>query len=980
MSQSSQSAPLLFGEAGDLEANAPLAIATFWPGNYAPYVAGDNGADVAKLSGSLSAGATTVRVKSAASVRPSGEAATWPYRSSRGAGTAAGAHTVNTHDVVSFVRVDDELMQITGNPSVDGGDVVLAVRRGIWGTQATSHAANARVMSPVYIGSKTAVADDQGLSGIPGRDDSRYALRYGIKLWQPDGYGWIADRIRDTFGSGFQGYNAFWLDVTSCVQYNNADWAGNPVWGWDDPVNKKLTRDRWGDHQQTKLAGLRSELPGKKMVTNTLQNNDSCADELLASHTDAGVMENWMRTDGSWGNGFSWTAEMDRTIRTMANNWPAAYWVRWNRGVPDPQRYERFAYGSLLLAHRPSATKYTYGGPFDLDRPDELYFWDWGTPSETTSQVSGLALPSGLYARAYSNGLIIVNPTSTTKTHNLGGTYYDVVNKNPQGDPTPVTTITIPAKDAAFLVGNVTAGDPPPKCDGKTATIVGTNGPNTLTGTSGPDVIWGGGGNDTIKGLAGNDTICGGGGKDVIFGAGGNDTILGGKGNDTIWASDGSDTVSGGKGNDAIWPGGGTNESRGNGGDDAIHATFGNNDSYGGNNNDVIYVAAGSGEVSGGKGIDTIDARDATSRVEIDIANPDGKGGTFSTTQGSAVLFGIEHAVGSAFGDELLGDFRNNVLTGRGGPDTIRGFAGNDALYGSSGNDYLNGGSGADQNYGGAGTGDECTNGTPHDCESGGGGGGGACTPDSAPYGIGEKTVTLVDPSRGRTLQTTIYYPATSNGTNAPVVCGPFPMVVAGHGAAGNGRSAADLFRFLVNDGYVVVGPTFPSGFQFDQMARDVSFVIDEVLDMRSGNDPMTQFDGQNIGFIGTSLGGGVGYSLFLNCCTDSRVDAVLPRAGVVPTGSFNYNNGPALLAIHGDADTVVPIAPALSFYNSAQSPKGFIRLAGVGHDLNVGPHPLLRDVALGFFDWQLRGDTGGKNVILQSVNSLGLATIQHDW
>ena len=87
VSQSSQSAPLLFDEAGDLEANAPLAIATFWPGNYAPYVAGDNSVDVAKLSGSLSAGATTVRVKSAASVRPSGEAATWPYRNSRGAGT-----------------------------------------------------------------------------------------------------------------------------------------------------------------------------------------------------------------------------------------------------------------------------------------------------------------------------------------------------------------------------------------------------------------------------------------------------------------------------------------------------------------------------------------------------------------------------------------------------------------------------------------------------------------------------------------------------------------------------------------------------------------------------------------------------------------------------------------------------------------------------------------------------------------------------
>ncbi len=455
VSQSSLSAPLLFGEAADLEAEASLAIATFWPGNYEPYVAGEYPDDVAVLSGSLSAGAATVRVKSAALVRPGGTTATWPYRNSRGSGTGAGAYSANTHDFVSWIRVGNEIMQVTANPYVAGGDVVLSVRRGIWGTSAVSHGANQRVFSPVYIGSKSAVAVDQGLSGSPGRNDTRYPLRYGIKLWQPDGYGWIADRIRDSFGPGLQGYNTFWLDVTSCVQYNNADWLGNPVWGWDDTRSQKLSRNRWGDHQQTKLAGLRQEFPGKHLIANTLQNNDSCADELLGGHVDAGVMENWMRTDGSWGNGFSWTAEMDRVIRTMANNSPAAYWVRWNRGVPNPQQYQRFAYGSLLLGYRPNATQFTYGGPFNLDKPGELYFWDWGTPTQTSNQISGLKLASGLYTRTYSNGLILVNPTNSPITHNLTTTHYDVINKTNQ-EPTPTTTITIKPKDAAFLLTNPT--------------------------------------------------------------------------------------------------------------------------------------------------------------------------------------------------------------------------------------------------------------------------------------------------------------------------------------------------------------------------------------------------------------------------------------------------------------------------------------------------------------------------------------------
>ncbi len=71
-------------------------------------------------------------------------------------------------------------------------------------------------------------------------------------------------------------------------------------------------------------------------------------------------------------------------------------------------------------------------------------------------------------------------------------------------------------------------------CAGRTATIVGTAGPDALTGTRGPDVIAAGGGRDSIIGGGGNDVICGGVGNDTVRGGMGDDTLDGGADRDIL--------------------------------------------------------------------------------------------------------------------------------------------------------------------------------------------------------------------------------------------------------------------------------------------------------------------------------------------------------------------------------------------------------------------------------------------------------------
>ena len=49
----------------------------------------------------------------------------------------------------------------------------------------------------------------------------------------------------------------------------------------------------------------------------------------------------------------------------------------------------------------------------------------------------------------------------------------------------------------------------PPRCHGRRAEIVGTDGDDVLQGTPERDVIWGGPGDDEILGSLGNDLLCG---------------------------------------------------------------------------------------------------------------------------------------------------------------------------------------------------------------------------------------------------------------------------------------------------------------------------------------------------------------------------------------------------------------------------------------------------------------------------------------
>ena len=156
-----------------------------------------------------------------------------------------------------------------------------------------------------------------------------------------------------------------------------------------------------------------------------------------------------------------------------------------------------------------------------------------------------------------------------------------------------------------------------PLCEGRPATIVGTNGPDNLVGTNGDDVIVGLGGNDVINSLDGDDIVCGGDGNDLVRAGRGEDRVFGEAGNDVIRGQQSADFIDGGDGDDQLRGQNGADEINGGHGDDTIlggkgrdviDGQTGHDDIGGGNHDDTVIGGYGDDFLRGGNGADVIDS------------------------------------------------------------------------------------------------------------------------------------------------------------------------------------------------------------------------------------------------------------------------------------------------------------------------------------------------------------------------------------
>ncbi|HQY89292.1 MAG TPA: calcium-binding protein, partial [Tepidisphaeraceae bacterium] len=209
------------------------------------------------------------------------------------------------------------------------------------------------------------------------------------------------------------------------------------------------------------------------------------------------------------------------------------------------------------------------------------------------------------------------------------------------------------------------------------------------------------------------------GGDDLItYNLGRTCTLAGGSGNDTITTTGADTTMFGGAGDDSLTGGTGFNhyfpdrDSK-NGptqaGDDTMIGTA---------SNEIYYSDAGSDVIEAGGGPDDGGARDwlyytrrtAALRLTLDGIANDGAPSETGNFSGIEMLFGgsgndfidvgdiaIESVDGGAGDDVIVGSPGEDELAGGEGNDTLVGHAGFDTLHGGNGNDRICGGAGDDR-------------------------------------------------------------------------------------------------------------------------------------------------------------------------------------------------------------------------------------------------------------------------------------------
>ncbi|KJZ21738.1 Hint domain-containing protein [Tritonibacter mobilis] len=209
--------------------------------------------------------------------------------------------------------------------------------------------------------------------------------------------------------------------------------------------------------------------------------------------------------------------------------------------------------------------------------------------------------------------------------------------------------------------------------------LIGGSGADSIEGDIGDDYIEGGDGDDTLYGETsgyggtGDDTLKGGAGDDYIHGGSGIDSLMGEEGNDTLYSYAGDSTLDGGSGNDRLDVYLGNNTLVGGDGDDTISGGMGDDSMLGESGDDSFALADdfGSDTIVGGEtgetSGDTLDLRNITSDLTIDLTSADAEAGSFTDGTSTGTFTEIENI-------RLGGGADTLVLADGSGADAVEGF------------------------------------------------------------------------------------------------------------------------------------------------------------------------------------------------------------------------------------------------------------------------------------------------------------------
>lgn len=188
----------------------------------------------------------------------------------------------------------------------------------------------------------------------------------------------------------------------------------------------------------------------------------------------------------------------------------------------------------------------------------------------------------------------------------------------------------------------------------------------------------------------------------------------------------------------------------------------------------------------------------------------------------------------------------------------------------------------------------------------------------------------------GRNLNTIIYYPSISEGSNTQIdtLNGPYRVIAFGHGFFMQNSYYISLFKHLASYGFVVIAPQFPDVNHL-QLGFDLLFCANYIKSQNQNPDSRfyNLIDTTKTGLSGHSMGGGAS---LLAAANDATVTIAAPLAAAETNPSaisvMNQIQGVVYL-ISAQNDGITPVnTNQLPMFNNALPVKGLPIIKGGNH------------------------------------------------
>lgn len=279
------------------------------------------------------------------------------------------------------------------------------------------------------------------------------------------------------------------------------------------------------------------------------------------------------------------------------------------------------------------------------------------------------------------------------------------------------------------------------------------------------------------------------------------------------------------------------------------------------------------------------------------------------------------------------------------------------------------------------------------------------------PFTIGNTTITFNDPNRtggfgsgggpGRQIQTEIYYPANTQGTNVAIANGQFPVIVFGHGFVMTWDVYNNIWEHFVPQGYVMAFPRTEGsiGPSHENFGLDLRQVAEKMQDENNNsNSIFYQALLNETAIMGHSMGGG---STVLAGASNVNISTIVGMAPAETNPSAVAAAGnvtvPALV-FSGSSDGVTPPQDHhLPIYNAlGSSCKVYISIIDGSHcyfannsttcsfgEFNPGSLPRLeqQDIVSDFLslwlDYTLRNNSNAFTTFNDSLDASSRITFQ---